>query len=156
MQAYNILTVNTREHGSWYYNENRRKCRTGSLSQANVKWREQWFSFASLQVLGKLECNTFRKMATEQTGLINILFLLNLNFIFHYTIYRLTKHWTLFYIIYAQTLTMSINRILGTLRLVFFPSFLSSWLGSFLHCCIFLTFWSRAVEDQLVTVSAFL
>lgn len=32
------------------------------------------------------------KMVTEQTGLINILFLLHFNFIFHYTFYRLTKY----------------------------------------------------------------
>lgn len=44
VQAYNIIimvTVNTREHGGWYYNENRRKCINGSLSQTNGKWRKQ-------------------------------------------------------------------------------------------------------------------
>lgn len=99
VQAYNILiviTVNTRECGGWYYSETRREYRNGSLSQTNETWRRQRpAASASLQVLGKLECNIFRKTAKEQAGLKIIWLLLHLIFIiFHYTFYRLTKYWT--------------------------------------------------------------
>lgn len=38
--------------------------------------------------------NVFRKMAKEQSGLINILLLLKFNFIFHYTFYTLNTEQT--------------------------------------------------------------
>lgn len=158
VQAYNILiviTVNTTEHGGWYYNENGKKMYKQLIFPDKWKMEKTAVVFLCLSSSPwKLECNIFRKMAKEQTGLVNIS-LLHFNFIFHYTFYRLTKYWTHTsvpkhpFTWYVHTQIMSINIITAknSFHLCQFKnlnSYKPSWL---LPALMFIwTFWSKPVH----------
>lgn len=70
VQAYDIWIC--QYEGMWrnYYNENRGKCRNGSLSHKNG---ENSFPLPLFKSSEKLECKVFRKMSTEQNGHLNVL-----------------------------------------------------------------------------------
>lgn len=91
-----IYGHNCQHKGMWrlILQYKRTKCRNGSISQTNVKWRK--CSSVPLPLFKSLErwnVTYLEKWPKNQLA-SDVLLLLKFNFIFHHTFYILTKHWT--------------------------------------------------------------